>query len=94
MLGLGEEEKEIVEAMRDLRSIGVDILTMGQYLQPSHTHLPVIEYIKPEKFDALREIAETMGFAYVASGPLVRSSYKAGEFFLQKLVNDKQVFIE
>ena len=94
MLGLGEEEKEVVETMRDLRSIGVDILTMGQYLQPSHTHLPVIEYIKPEKFDALREIAETMGFAYVASGPLVRSSYKAGEFFLQKLVKDKQVFIE
>ncbi len=77
--------------MKDLRSVGVDILTMGQYVQPSSPHLPVIEYIRPEKFDGLREIAETMGFVYVASGPFVRSSYRAGEFFLVKLVTDKPV---
>jgi lipoic acid synthetase len=59
---------------------------MGQYLQPSHKYLPVAEYITPEKFDWLRKIAEEMGFAYVASGPLVRSSYRAGEFFVEKIV--------
>jgi lipoyl synthase len=59
---------------------------MGQYLQPTLTHTPVIEYISPEQFNELREIAETMRFVYVASGPLVRSSYRAGEFFLEKIV--------
>jgi lipoyl synthase len=83
MLGLGETEEEIIQTIRDLRSVGVNILTMGQYLQPTPKHLPVIEYITPEKFDWLREIAERMGFAYVASGPLVRSSYRAAEFFVE-----------
>ncbi len=86
MLGLGEREDEIIETLKDLRSAGVDIVTLGQYLQPTPAHLSVVEYITPEKFDKLREIAESMGFAYVASGPLVRSSYRAGEFFLQNLV--------
>jgi lipoyl synthase len=86
MLGLGESEEEIIKTMRDLRSVGVDILTMGQYLQPTLTHTPVLEYISPEQFNELREIAETMRFVYVASGPLVRSSYRAGEFFLEKIV--------
>jgi lipoic acid synthetase len=86
MLGLGESEEEIINTMRDLRSVGVDILTMGQYLQPTLTHTPVLEYISPERFNELREIAETMRFVYVASGPLVRSSYRAGEFFLGKIV--------
>jgi lipoic acid synthetase len=84
MLGLGESEDETIEAMRDLRSVGVDILTMGQYLQPTARHFPVCEYIPPEQFVMLREIAETMGFIYVLSGPLVRSSYRAGDFFAQK----------
>jgi lipoyl synthase len=79
MLGLGESTEEIIETMTNLRSVGVDILTMGQYLQPGPTRSPVIEYIAPEQFNLLRELAEKMGFIYVASGPLVRSSYRAGE---------------
>ncbi len=86
MLGLGESEVETIEAMRDLRSVGADILTLGQYLQPTARHFPVCEYIQPEHFKKLREIAETMGFIYVASGPLVRSSYRAGDFFAQKIM--------
>jgi lipoic acid synthetase len=88
MLGLGESKEEIIETMKDLRTIGVDILTMGQYLQPTATHLPVVEYISPTQFDMLKKIAETMGFVFVASGPLVRSSYRAGEFFLEKILTD------
>ena len=86
MLGLGESEDETIEAMKDLRSVGVDILTMGQYLQPTARHFPVAEYIQPEQFEKLRGIAKSMGFIYVASGPLVRSSYRAGDFFAQKTV--------
>jgi lipoyl synthase len=89
MLGLGETEEEIIQTMRDLRSVGVNILTMGQYLQPTPKHLPVIEYVTPEKFNWLRKIAEQMGFVYVASGPLVRSSYRAGEFFMDNCLNQE-----
>ena len=84
MLGLGESEEEVIQTIMDLRSVGVSILTIGQYLQPTPKHLPLIEYIAPEKFNWFREIAEKMGFVYVASGPLVRSSYRAAEFFLEK----------
>jgi len=77
MLGLGETEEEVVEVMRDLRAHGCDLLTLGQYLRPSPAHLPVIEYITPERFDALRERALALGFSEVAAGPLVRSSYRA-----------------
>lgn len=83
MLGLGETEQEVIKTMGDLRAAGVSILTMGQYLQPSSRHLPVIQYITPKRFDSFAEIAKQIGFSYVASGPLVRSSYRAGEFFLQ-----------
>ena len=86
MLGLGETEQEVIETMRDLRSIGVSILTMGQYLQPSSRHLPVMQYITPESFDWFAKVAKQIGFSYVASGPLVRSSYKAGELFAKKLL--------
>ena len=86
MLGLGENEQEIIQTIKDLRSVGVNMLTMGQYLQPNPKYLPVVEYITPEKFNWLRKIAEQMGFVYVASGPLVRSSYRAGEFFVEKIV--------
>ena len=89
MLGLGEHEDEIIETMNDLRSAGVAIVTMGQYLQPTYGHLPVVEYIRPEKFVTLGDIARSLGFAYVASGPLVRSSYKASEFFLEKELTEK-----
>jgi lipoic acid synthetase len=92
MLGLGENEQEIIQTIKDLRSVGVNMLTMGQYLQPNPKYLPVVEYITPEKFNWLRKIAEQMGFVYVASGPLVRSSYRAGEFFVEKIVTrDKGV---
>jgi len=77
MLGLGETEEEIIETMQDLAKAKVDILTMGQYLQPSKNHLPVKEFIRPEQFDTYKEIGLKMGFKYVESGALVRSSYKA-----------------
>lgn len=77
MLGLGESEEEVLETMQDLRSVQVDILTLGQYLQPTPKHLPIAEFITPEKFDNYRTIGLEMGFRYVESGPLVRSSYHA-----------------
>lgn len=86
MLGLGEKEEEVLEAMRDLRRVGVDFLTFGQYLRPTKRQLPVAEYIPPEKFEKLRRIGEEMGFLYVAAGPLVRSSYLAGEYYLRKVL--------
>ena len=82
MLGLGESEVELFEAMRDLRTAKCDILTLGQYLQPSLCHLPVAEYVAPSKFNEFGEIAREMGFMHVASGPMVRSSYHADEFQL------------
>ena len=85
MLGLGETEQEVIKTMKDLRSKGVSIITMGQYLQPSSRHLPVVQYVTPERFDWFAKVARQIGFSYVASGPMVRSSYKAGEFFLQNL---------
>jgi lipoic acid synthetase len=80
MLGLGEREEEVLEAMRDLRAAGCDILTLGQYLQPTLKHLAMVEFISPEKFAEYKVRAEEMGFVHVASGPLVRSSYHADEF--------------
>jgi len=88
MLGLGETREEVLQTMRDLRATDVDIVTLGQYLRPSDWHLPVQEYVSPETFDALREAGEALGFLYVAAGPLVRSSYRAGEFFMEKVVRD------
>src|SRR5919108_62759 len=75
MLGLGEREEEILAAMADLRAAGCDLLTLGQYLQPSLKHLAVVEFVPPEKFAEYKQVAEQMGFAHVASGPMVRSSY-------------------
>lgn len=80
MLGLGETEEELLEALRDLREAGVNLLTLGQYLQPTKKHLPVVEFIHPDKFAEHKQTAEAMGFTYVASGPLVRSSYHADDF--------------
>jgi lipoic acid synthetase len=82
MLGLGETEEELLQALRDLRSSNCDILTLGQYLQPSLKHLPVKEFVRPEKFAEYKVRAEEMGFVHVASGPMVRSSYHADEFSL------------
>lgn len=80
MLGLGETEGEIFQAMDDLREADVTVLTLGQYLRPSPKHLPVVEYIHPDVFGFYREVAERKGFRHVASGPLVRSSYHAADF--------------
>ncbi|MBL69677.1 MAG: lipoyl synthase [Verrucomicrobiales bacterium] len=80
MLGLGETESELHEAMADLRAVGCDVLTLGQYLQPTRNHLEVAEFIHPDQFAEHRETAEAMGFTHVASGPLVRSSYHAEDF--------------
>ena len=85
MLGLGETEEELLQALRDLRSSNCDILTLGQYLQPSLKHLPVIEFVTPQKFVECKIAAEAMGFVHVASGPMVRSSYHADEFTLPVL---------
>ena len=80
MLGLGETETEVFQAMDDLREHGVEVLTMGQYLRPTPQHLPVVEYIRPEVFNLYGDIARNKGFTHVASGPLVRSSYHAADF--------------
>lgn len=89
MVGLGETEDELLLAMDDLRSVDVNILTIGQYLQPTKKHLEVVEYVPPERFEALQRAAEAKGFLFVASGPLVRSSYRAGEFFIRNAVEGK-----
>jgi len=80
MLGLGEKEEELFQAMDDLRAHQVTVLTLGQYLRPSVNHLPVVEYIHPDKFAEYKTVAESKGFRHVASGPLVRSSYHAADF--------------
>jgi len=86
MLGLGETDVEVEEAMQDLRETDVDVLAIGQYLRPSSWHLEVEDYIPPSRFDELRDLGESMGFKYVASGPLVRTSYRAGEYFMENMI--------
>ena len=86
MLGVGESRTETLQAMKDLRDVGVDFLTIGQYLQPSKKHLKVEKFVPPEEFDELILLGDKMGFEYVASGPLVRSSYKAAEFYIERKI--------
>jgi lipoic acid synthetase len=81
MLGLGEDRSEILDLMKDLRGVGVDFLTIGQYLQPRSDRLPVVRYVPPEEFEELKGMGEAMGFKAVASGPFVRSSYHASRMF-------------
>lgn len=90
MLGLGETDEQVEQTMKDLRAVGVDCLTLGQYMQPTTKHLKVIEYVTPEKFKHWEEKGKELGFLYTASGPLVRSSYKAGEFFITSILKDRQ----
>jgi lipoyl synthase len=90
MLGVGETKDDLMKAITDIRSAGIDVLTFGQYLRPSKRHMPVDRYIPPEEFNEWKKVAEDAGFLYVASGPLVRSSYKAGEFFLEGVIRKKQ----
>jgi lipoic acid synthetase len=80
MVGLGETRDELEEAMEDLRSVGTDVVTFGQYLQPTKLHLPVERYYTPDEFLDLKRLAYQKGFRFVASGPLVRSSYRAADF--------------
>ena len=86
MLGVGESRTETMQAMKDLRDVGVDFLTIGQYLQPSKKHLKVEKFMHPDEFDELALQGDKMGFEYVASGPLVRSSYKAAEFYIERKI--------
>jgi lipoic acid synthetase len=90
MLGLGETHEEVLEALARLRAAGVDFLTLGQYLRPTRQHAPVREWVEPERFFELERAGRALGFQYVASGPLVRSSYKAGEFFAARLVRQRR----
>jgi lipoic acid synthetase len=91
MLGLGETDDEIRQTLRDLRAVGCDVVTFGQYLQPQKRHLPVEDFVTPEKFQAWQVESEGMGFLYVASGPLVRSSYRAGEFFMKGMIEKRKL---
>lgn len=90
MLGLGESDEEVMQSLRDLRSVGCDVVTFGQYLQPRRRHLKVEEFVPPEKFNQWQKTAEDLGFLYVASGPLVRSSYRAGEFFMKGVIEQRR----
>eukprot|EP01083_Nonionella_stella_P079189 217075_1 len=83
MLGCGESDDAVKQTLDDLKEYGVDVVTFGQYLQPSRSHMKVEEYVHPDKFEYWKEVAQNMNFLYCASGPLVRSSYKAGEYFLK-----------
>jgi len=89
MLGCGETHDEIRQTLRDLRIAGVEAVTLGQYMRPTKRHMAVVEYVHPDEFGQWREDAEEMGFRYVASGPLVRSSYRAGEFYLKSLLKSR-----
>lgn len=94
MLGLGETDEQVHSTMKELRESGVDCLTLGQYMQPTKRHLKVDEYVTPEKFAHWEKTGKEMGFVYTASGPLVRSSYKAGEFFLKNLIEKRRTAAE
>ncbi|KAI0399496.1 lipoic acid synthetase [Xylaria palmicola] len=89
MLGLGEQEQEVIDALKELRKAGVDVVTFGQYMRPTKRHLKVEKYVTPTEFDMWRQRAMDMGFLYVASGPLVRSSYKAGEAFIENVLRKR-----
>lgn len=89
MLGVGEKDDEIMQTLKDLRDVGCDVVTFGQYLAPTNRHkkyLPIHDYATPERFNYWKEVADDMGFLYCASGPLVRSSYRAGEFFMKGVI--------
>jgi lipoyl synthase len=94
MLGLGETDEEVRRTLRDLRAVDCDVVTFGQYLQPRKRHLPVEAFVTPEKFAEWQREAEGLGFLYVASGPLVRSSYRAGEFFMRGMIEKGKVEME
>ncbi|QPG77181.1 hypothetical protein FOA43_004587 [Brettanomyces nanus] len=90
MLGFGETDEQILQTLKDLRANKVDVVTFGQYMRPTRRHMKVVEYVRPEKFDYWKDQALSMGFLYCASGPLVRSSYKAGEAFIENVIKKKK----
>jgi len=95
MLGVGEYDHEVYQALGDLREVGTDIVTFGQYLQPSRSHLEVFDYVHPDKFNTWEQAAEDeFNFLYCASGPMVRSSFKAGDFFVEALIRDDKTIEE
>jgi len=89
MLGLGEKEEQVEATLRELRAIDVDVVTFGQYMRPTKRHMKVEEYVTPAVFEMWRQRALDMGFLYCASGPLVRSSYKAGEAFIENVLKKR-----
>jgi len=89
MLGVGENEEQVMDALRELRKVDVDVVTFGQYMRPTKRHMKVDRYVEPAEFDRWKQVAEDLGFLYVASGPLVRSSYKAGEYFIENVLKGK-----
>ncbi|QLG70451.1 hypothetical protein HG535_0A03900 [Zygotorulaspora mrakii] len=89
MLGLGETDEQVLQAMKDLREIKCDVITFGQYMRPTKRHMKVVDYVLPEKFEHWKKVAEDLGFLYCASGPLVRSSYKAGESFIENVLKKR-----
>lgn len=93
MLGLGETEEQVQQALKDLRDVGCDVVTFGQYMRPTKRHMKVVEYVTPEKFDYWKQKALELGFLYCASGPLVRSSYKAGEAFIENVLKNREQVI-
>lgn len=89
MLGLGEEEVDVRKTLADLRNAGIDVVTFGQYLRPTRRHMSVRRFVTPEEFNGWQKEAQALGFKYVASGPLVRSSYRAGELFLKGILEER-----
>ncbi|MEK6892208.1 MAG: lipoyl synthase [Nanoarchaeota archaeon] len=89
MLGFDETDEEVIKTMKDLKAINVDILTLGQYLRPSDWHVPMNKFVQPEKFEYFKQKALELGFLFCASGPFVRSSYKAGELFVKNILRKK-----
>jgi len=90
MLGCGEEDAEVEQTLKDLRSVDVDVVTLGQYMRPTKRHMKVWDYVEPEKFAHWEKRAKELGFLYVASGPLVRSSYRAGEYFIENVLKQRR----
>jgi lipoic acid synthetase len=91
MVGCGETADEVESAMRELRAANIDVLTIGQYLRPTPKHAPVMRYVEPAEFDHFKQVGEALGFQYIASGPLVRSSYRAAEAFLKGKLRGERV---
>jgi len=89
MLGVGETGDQLLSTLQELRKVDVDVVTFGQYMRPTKRHMKVDRYVDPSEFDHWKKVAEGLGFLYVASGPLVRSSYKAGEYYIENVLRQK-----